>query len=170
MNTSELIAIHCDGKNQRLAFRYREPKARWDMYQEVVPLWDIPDALQLCMEKIEAHQPGVLAMACLIDERNYERSRRRRRRYIAKEGEQLYPASPHLIGYSVSVCGYWAVTNVSWLGAITVIRLLCQAGNIKFCASYEEFRSKAVRQKVGGSSSGINGVPAPARPIAGIWP
>ena len=126
----ELKAIHCGvwGK-KRIEFYYRS--GRWTISEALCP-WDIREALIVTLERIEQAVPGSLGKAAKLDDENWLANKRRTRRYIAESPELLYIESPHLKNQSAAIAGYHVLTNMPWCDVPSILRLVCQAANIKF--------------------------------------
>jgi hypothetical protein len=126
----KLIAIHCSvRKDQRLIFRYKV--GRWEHFESLTA-WDIREALRTTMERVEEAVPGTVAKAAAIDDENWKNNKRRSRRYIAESPDLLYIDSPHLESQSEGIAGYFVVTNIPWRDFPGIVRLLCQAAEIRY--------------------------------------
>ena len=125
-----LKGIYCDaGRNRRIVFHYKI--GRWNQFESLYP-WDIREALQISLERVEEALPGSLERAANLDDENWLSSSRRTRRYIAERREFLYIESPHLQSQSQEVSGYYVTTNIPWRDVPTILRLLCQAARIEY--------------------------------------
>lgn len=126
--TRELKAIHYSiWKNRCIVFRYKQN--RWTIFESIHP-YDIGEALEITMKKIEHASPGTLKKASNLDDNKWQSNRQRKRRYIAESPELLYIDSPHLTAQSVEVAGYYAVTNIPWRDVPRIFRLLTEAAEI----------------------------------------
>lgn len=134
MNTTRhhLSGVHWSVfKNRRIVFRYKEQ--RWDIFESFRP-WDIPEALKTSLERIEESHPGALANAANLDDKNWQTSRRRTRRYVAESPNLIYIDSPHLQAQSVAVAGYYVPTNIPWRDVPNILGLICTTAGIE-CGS-----------------------------------
>ena len=118
----ELKAIYASfWRGKRIVFRYS--KGRWGIYEAVSP-WEIGEALSISLQKIEEAFPGSLEKAAQVDDKNWQCSKSRSRRYIAE--------SPHLKRQSVAISGFHVVTNISWAAVPNILRLVCDAAGIEY--------------------------------------
>jgi predicted type IV restriction endonuclease len=57
----------------------------------------------------------------------------RKRRYLARTGEELYPGSPHLVDNAYEVQpGWWVDTHASRAGIETRIRMACEVAGVRY--------------------------------------
>lgn len=126
----ELKSIYASfWRGKRIVFRYS--KGRWGIYEAVSP-WEIGEALSISLQKIEEAFPGSLEKAAQVDDKNWQCSKSRSRRYIAESPDLLYIASPHLKRQSVAISGFHVVTNISWAAVPNILRLVCDAAGIEY--------------------------------------
>ena len=132
MNTTnrQLVALYCGvWKERRIVFRYK--KKRWQIFESLHP-WDIREALKISLERIEEAFPGALAKASTLDDKNWQSTKRRTRRYIAERPDLIYIDSPHLRAQVETVAGYYVPTNIPWRDVPDILRLACKAAGIEY--------------------------------------
>jgi hypothetical protein len=125
----QLVAIHYNSKDRCIAFHYKEQ--RWDVF-ESLRLWDIPEAFRITLGRIEEAKPGTLVKAAALDDKNWQSSKRRTRRYISESPELLYINSPHLQAQSEEIAGYHVLTNIPWRDIPHILQLVCNAAAIEY--------------------------------------
>ena len=129
-NHRQLLSIHCSfWKNQRIVFRYSQ--GRWQFFESFRPL-DIREALRVTLEKIEEANPGALAKASVLDDKNWLCTKRRTRRYIAESADLIYIDSPHLRNQTVRIAGHRVLTNIPWRDVGVVLMLVCKAVGVEY--------------------------------------
>ncbi len=132
MNTTsrQLVALYCRvWKDRRIVFRYK--KQRWQIFESLRP-WDIRDALKISLERIEEALPGALAKASALDDKNWQSTKRRTRRYIAESPDLIYINSSHLRAQIESVADYYVPTNIPWRDVPDILHLACKAAEIEY--------------------------------------
>jgi hypothetical protein len=126
----KLIALHfSERKFRRVVFVYTD--GRWTIHKTFLP-WNIGDAFRTCFERLEEAVPGAVLKAAEVDKQNVETNSRRKRRYIASSRELVYPDRPDLRSQSVEVAGHWMPTNIASREVPGILRLVCDAADIKF--------------------------------------
>ncbi len=132
MTDRKLVALYSSvRRDRRIVFRYKD--RRWEFFESMRP-WDIREALRVSLKKIEEAVPESISKAAAIDDKNWQSTKLRRRRYIAESRDLLYIESPHLRSQAEPVAGHYVLTNISWAAVPEVLRLACKGANIEYGA------------------------------------
>jgi hypothetical protein len=108
----------------------RHKGIRWETFEVFYPR-SIPHALTTTLAKIEEAVPGALKKADALDDKEWQTSKRRQRRYVAESPDLLYIGSPHLKRQSERVGDYHVITNIPWRDVPEILRLVCKAAEIE---------------------------------------
>ena len=88
--------------------------------------FSLPDLIESLLLDLQQFQPDILQKIAAVDDRRFMASPHKSRRYIVRERELLYIASPHLTDkHSRRVGDHWMITNMgrsetyAFLSAIT---------------------------------------------------
>ena len=76
--------------------------------------------------------PDFMSRVAQLDDKQFQESKHKSRRYIAEHRDVLYIGSPHLTEkHSELVLGYWVATNIGRKEVGTIIGLACKAAGVK---------------------------------------
>lgn len=88
----------------------------------------ITDVLRI----LNAAHPEFIARIQDLDDRAFQKSPHKTRRYIADRRDLLYINSPHLTdAHSINVLGCWVATNIGRKEASHLVSMACIAANVK---------------------------------------
>lgn len=110
-------------------FRYSQRP--WQFFESFRPR-DIREALRVTLEKIEEANPGALAKASVLDDKNWLLNKRRTRRYVAESADLIYIDSPHFRNQTVQIAGHHVVTNIPWRNVRVALMLVGKAVGVEY--------------------------------------
>ena len=113
-----------------------------DFYHDQYDLYRFRDQIDIVKKLIEILDQefdNFLESFLNIDLKYFNQSRNRKRHYIAKNREELYPsrASEFLIKYSYSYKDYWIGTNIGATEIRQYVKEMCEACEITYKLWYE---------------------------------
>ena len=128
-------------ETKRLILINSGPKIVWETQKgwryksyEMFSVWNIVDALEVSLRLLLIHNPKFLPKFEKLDDKEFMDNPRRKRRYITKEREVLYPQKDDQFTKknSVELFGYWFATNIGTRELRTILETACKAANLHF--------------------------------------
>lgn len=81
---------------------------------------------------LSSTSPEFMSKVAQLDDKQFQESKHKSRRYIAEHRDVLYINSPHLTEkHSEQVLGYWVATNIGRKEVGVITGLACQAAGVK---------------------------------------
>lgn len=81
---------------------------------------------------LSSTSPDFMSKVAQLDDKQFQDSKHKSRRYIAEHRDVLYINSPHLTErHSEQVLGYWVATNIGRKEVGVIVGLACQAAGVK---------------------------------------
>lgn len=132
MSDLKIIAIHTGlyGRPIRIAVRSKLGfhHERFDIYRYE----SLRELTAGVIKLLASTRQDFLTRLSEIDDRELMDNKHRKRRYFAERKDLLYLNSPHLEEqHTQEVCGYWVATNFGRKETRTLVRMACQAAEVK---------------------------------------
>ena len=81
---------------------------------------------------LSSTSPEFMSKIAQLDDKQFQESKHKSRRYIAEHRDVLYINSPHLTEkHSEQILGYWVATNIGRKEVGVITGLACQAAGVK---------------------------------------
>ena len=128
----EHLLILIESANPIIVWKAQK-RGRYKSY-DVFDAWGIMEALEIAIRLLLIHNPKVLTKFEKLDDQEFMDNPKRKRRYISKEREVLYPQKDDEFAkkYSAELFGYWFATNIGIRELKTIIETACVAANVGF--------------------------------------
>lgn len=113
------FAIHRKVSADRELFELYKPRTLHDFVSQLLTV-------------LSSIRPDFMSKVAELDDKLFQESKHKSRRYVAEHRDVLYIGSPHLTEkHSEQVLGYWVATNIGRKEVGTIIGLACQAACVR---------------------------------------
>lgn len=133
MTKSKITGLHISLKSRPRKLVFERRAQYHERIYHVYEVRDMIDVLRKVIDMLMEEVPGFLLRLEEVDRKCYQTNAKRRRRYISRDRDELYPRSPHLTQkHSYQKDGFWIGTNFGQSGITDFIREACEASDISF--------------------------------------
>ena len=112
------FAIHRKVNADRELFELYKPSTLHDLVSQLLTV-------------LNSVRPDFMSKVAELDDKLFQESSHKSRRYVAEDRDVLYIGSPHLTKNSEQVLGYWVITNIGRKEVGTIIGLACHAAGVR---------------------------------------
>jgi hypothetical protein len=129
--TQPRIYTHLMSRPYKHAIRYYDTE-RMRTIVEVQSHYALPDLIEGLLVDLKGWQPDILEKVSAVDDTRFMSSPHKSRRYISRDRETLYIASPHLTEkFSRPVDDHWIITNMGRQETYALLSAIVSASGLK---------------------------------------
>ena len=132
MNDGKILAVYVGliRPPRRFAI-HRRVSADRELFEVYKPR-TLHEFVSQLLTVLSTTRPDFMSKVAQLDDKQFQESKHKSRRYIAEHRDVLYINSPHLTEkHSEQVLGYWIATNIGRKEVSVIIGLACQAASVK---------------------------------------
>lgn len=129
--TQPRIYTHLKSRPYKHAVRYYDTDRKRTIV-EVQSHFALPDLIEGLLLDLKGWQPDILEKVSAVDDRRFMDSPHKSRRYISRDRDTLYIASPHLTErFSRPVGDHWIITNMGRQETYAFLSAIVSASGLK---------------------------------------
>lgn len=131
MANGKIVALYTPPRLRPMRFAVYRGIALGVERFEVHHFFSLSDLIRDLLVTLSATRNDFMTRAQELDDKAFQESRHKTRRYVADRRDLLYINSPHLTDHSMYVLGCWVATNVGRKEVYGIIDLACTAAGVK---------------------------------------
>lgn len=129
--TQPRIYTHLMSRPYKYAVRYYDTDRKRTII-EIQSHSALPDLIEGMLMDLKEWQPDILEKVSAVDDRRFMASPHKSRRYISRDRDTLYIASPHLTEkFSRPIGDHWIITNMGRQETYAFLSTIASASGLK---------------------------------------
>ena len=129
--TQPRIYTHLMSRPYKHAVRFYDTERKKTVV-EVQSYYALPDFIEGLLLELKQWQPDILEKVADVDDRRFMASPHKSRRYISRDRDTLYIASPHLTEkFSRAIGDHWMITNMGRPETYAFLSAIVKASGLK---------------------------------------